>query len=88
MGFAFCDFGGLGIHILTLLASTGQELDALLDSYIVVEDIHKCYSHPYHTLIHSYLHRLICVLGFHHNGHGWALIRSGLKGRIPRESVL
>lgn len=87
-GFVFRDFGGLRIHRETLYASTGVELDTLPDHCIVVADVNDSYKRLYHTLIHSHLHRLIRVLGFHHNGRGWARVRESLETRIPRSSGL
>lgn len=87
-GFVFRDFGGLRVHAPTLRASTGVALDTLPGHCIVVADIRDAYKRLYHTLIHSHLHRLIRVLGFHHDGRGWALVRRSLAARVPRESGL
>lgn len=87
-GFVFRDFGGLRIHTPTLLASTGVVLDILPGHCIVVSDVREAYKHLYHNLIELHLHRLIRVLGFHHNGQGWELVRRSLESRIPRESDL
>lgn len=87
-GFVFRDFGGLRIHAPTLFASTGVTLDTLPDHCIVVPDVHDAQKRLYHTLIHSHLHRLIRVLGFHHNGRGWELVRESLEARVPRDCSL
>jgi len=88
IGFVFRDFGGLRVHVPTLLASTGVMLDTLPNHCIVVSDVHDAYKRLYHTLIYTHLHRLIRVLGFHHNGRGWDLVRRSLETRIPRDSKL
>ncbi|KAF8581295.1 hypothetical protein K439DRAFT_1619181 [Ramaria rubella] len=55
---------------------------------IIVPTLQSAHRRLYHTLIHSHLHRLIRVLGFHHSGVGWGLVRRSLEGRIGRGSVL
>ncbi|KAF8506286.1 IucC family-domain-containing protein [Hysterangium stoloniferum] len=87
-GFVFRDFGGVRIHVPTLLESTGVLLDTLPNHCIVVDDVHDAYKRLYHTLIHNHLHRLIRVLGFHHNGRGWELVKSALEARVPEGSGL
>jgi siderophore synthetase component len=89
-GFVFRDFGGLRIHAPTLFVSTGVTLDSvtLPQHCIVVYDVQDAQKRLYHTLIHSHLHRLIRVLGFHHDGRGWELVRKSLEARVPRESSL
>lgn len=87
-GFVFRDFGGLRIHSTTLFESTGMKLDTLPEHCIVVHDVKDAQKRLYHTLIHSHLHRLIRVLGFHHDGRGWELVRSSLEARVPRETSL
>lgn len=87
-GFAFRDFGGMMVHPPTLEAAIGVRIDTLPDHCILANDVHDAHKRLYHTLIHSHLHRLIRVLGFHHNGRGWRLVKEALEVRIPRDSKL
>jgi len=87
-GFVFRDFGGLRVHKETLEASISFPMDTLPDHCIIVTDVNDAYKRLYHTLIHSHLHRLIRVLGFHHDGRGWKIVREALEARIPKDSKL
>ncbi|KAF8520530.1 hypothetical protein JB92DRAFT_1900193 [Gautieria morchelliformis] len=88
-GFVFRDFGRLRIHAPTLFASTGVTLDTLPDHCNAVSDVHGAERRLYHTLIHNQLRRRNRrVLGFHHDGHGWAIVGRSLRDRVPRSSSL
>ena len=82
-GFVIRDFGGLRVHPLTLLASTGVALDVVSGHSIVAESLDDVYTRMYHTMIHNHLQQLVRVLGLHYNGKGWEVIRVRLREAIP-----
>ncbi|GJJ10654.1 hypothetical protein Clacol_004881 [Clathrus columnatus] len=87
-GFVYRDFGGLRIHAPTLYESTGILIDTLPNHCVLVDNVEEAYRKSYHTLIHCHVQRLIRVLGFHHDGRGWCLVRDALSARIPPETRL
>ncbi|KAI8148450.1 IucC family-domain-containing protein [Fennellomyces sp. T-0311] len=84
-GFVIRDFGGVKAHNETLKRSTGVELDVLPDSCVVANTLDEAYKLLYHTLFYSQLQRLIRVLGMHHNGRGWAMVRTYFAELVPRD---
>ncbi|KAJ3720377.1 IucC family-domain-containing protein [Lentinula raphanica] len=88
LGFVIRDFGGIRVHPLTLLATTGVELDAVSGHSIIAPDLDDVYARMYHTVIHNHLQQLIRVLGLHYNGKGWEIVRSNLVAIIPRDHAL
>ncbi|KAI9496318.1 IucC family-domain-containing protein [Zychaea mexicana] len=84
-GFVIRDFGGVKAHNPTLKKSCGVELDVLPDSCVVAHSMDEVYKLLYHTLFHSQFQRLIRVLGMHHNGRGWEMVRTHLAELIPRD---
>ncbi|KAL0579987.1 hypothetical protein V5O48_001990 [Marasmius crinis-equi] len=84
LGFVVRDFGGLGIHPETLRASTGVDFEFLPDHCVVEKTLEDAYPKLYHALIHNHLQRLIRLLGMHHNGVGWEMLRKHLTAVIPR----
>ncbi|KAI9320739.1 IucC family-domain-containing protein [Dichotomocladium elegans] len=84
-GFAIRDFGGIKVHNETLKRSCGVEIDVLPDSHVVAASMEDCYKLIYHTLFHSHFQRLIRVLGLHHNGLGWKIVRKHVDMIIPKD---
>ncbi|KAH9052946.1 IucC family-domain-containing protein [Lactarius deliciosus] len=82
-GFMIRDFGGLRVHPPTLLKSTGVALDVVPGHSIVADTLDDVYMHTYRTVFHNHLQRLVRVLGLHHNGKGWQVIRTRLREAIP-----
>ncbi|KAF8633216.1 hypothetical protein AX15_001452 [Amanita polypyramis BW_CC] len=87
-GFIIRDFGGLRVHPSTLYATTGIKLDCLRGHSIVAPDLDDVYIRMYHTVIQNHLQQLIRVLGLHHNGRGWEVVRKHLMQIIPRDHGL
>ncbi|KAF8888783.1 IucC family-domain-containing protein [Infundibulicybe gibba] len=88
LGFVIRDLAGMRVHPETLQASTGIEFDFLAGNTVPTSDLDVIYEHMYHTVFHNHLQRLIRVLGLHHNGKGWAIVRSHLRNIIPRDHRL
>lgn len=84
-GFVIRDFGGVKVHNETLKSTCGVELDVLPDSCVVANTREECYKLLYHTLFHSQLQRLIRVLGLHHNGRGWDMVRKHFTALVPKD---
>ncbi|KAI8140145.1 IucC family-domain-containing protein [Fennellomyces sp. T-0311] len=74
-GFVIRDFGGLRIHNETLRRTCGIELDILPNSPVAAKSMDNVYNSLYHTLFSNHLQRMIRVLGMHHNGRGWQMVR-------------
>ncbi|KAI9497663.1 IucC family-domain-containing protein [Zychaea mexicana] len=87
-GFVIRDFGGLSIHRETLEKSCDAELDVLPDSSIVAESMDLVYNRLYHSLFHTHLQRLIRVLGMHHNGRGWEMVRRYFTELVPKNDPM
>lgn len=88
LGFVIRDFGGLRVHIDTLKATTGVELDFLEGHSIIANDLDDVYTRIYHSAIHNHLQQLIRVLGLHYNGRGWEIVRNHLNELIPKDHPL
>ncbi|KAJ6523991.1 IucC family-domain-containing protein [Mycena capillaripes] len=86
IGFVVRDIEGLRVHVETLRASTGIELD-LVPHHVVAEP-HELYAQMYDTGIRNHLQQLIRTLGLHYSGSGWALVRRHLQEQIPRQHTL
>lgn len=84
-GFVIRDFGGVKVHGETLEKSCGAKLDVIPDSCVVAETLDEVYKLLYHTLFHSQFQRLIRVLGMHHNGRGWQMVRKHMEAMIPKD---
>ncbi|KAJ4479333.1 IucC family-domain-containing protein [Lentinula aciculospora] len=83
LGFVIRDLGGLRIHPPTLVKSIGTDF-AFLDGHcIATGTVEEAYPKFYHTFIHNHVQRLIRVLGMHHDGSGWEILRHHLKEIIP-----
>ncbi|KAJ3504978.1 hypothetical protein NLJ89_g7657 [Agrocybe chaxingu] len=87
-GFIIRDFGGLRIHPETLKATTNIDLDFLAGHSIIAETLDDVYTRMYHTIIHNHFQQLIRVLGLHHNGLGWEVVRQQLRQNIPKDHTL
>ena len=83
-GFVIRDFGGVKVHNPTLKETCGVELDVLPDSCVVAHTMDEVYKLLYHTLFHSQFQRLIRVLGMHHNGRGWEMVRKHFVAMVPK----
>ncbi|KAF8899909.1 IucC family-domain-containing protein [Gymnopilus junonius] len=83
-GFVVRDFGGLRVHLETLKATTGIDMDFLDGHSIIAPTLDDVYTRMYHTIIHNHFQQLIRVLGLHYNGLGWDIVRDQLRQQIPR----
>ncbi|KAF8207121.1 IucC family-domain-containing protein [Mycena galopus ATCC 62051] len=88
LGFVVRDLGGLRIHPPTMNASLGTNFEFLPGHCVVTDTVEETYPKFYHTLIHNHLQRLIRLLGMHHNGVGWEMLRGHLKDVIPQDHGL
>ncbi|KAF7338968.1 hypothetical protein MVEN_01973000 [Mycena venus] len=86
IGFVIRDMEGVRVHVESLRASTGVELD-FLPGHVLAEP-HDLYAQMYDTGVRNHLQQLIRTLGLHHSGSGWALVRRHLQTQIPCEHVL
>ncbi|KAF8149827.1 IucC family-domain-containing protein [Crassisporium funariophilum] len=87
-GFIIRDFGGLRVHLETLKATTGVDLDFLDGHSIIAAELEDVYTRMYHTIIHNHFQQLIRILGLHYNGLGWEIVRQQLRENIPLEHPL
>ncbi|KAG2017755.1 hypothetical protein CC2G_007238 [Coprinopsis cinerea AmutBmut pab1-1] len=87
-GFVLRDLGGLRIHPPTLRRSLGIDFDFLPKHAIATESLQEVYPKFYHTYVHNHLQRLIRLLGLHHNGIGWELLREHMNAVIPIDHEL
>lgn len=83
LGFIVRDLGGLRIHPATLCATTGINFKFLPGHCIITETLEETYPKFYHTFVHNHIQRLIRILGLHHNGHGWEMLRQHMQAVIP-----
>lgn len=88
LGFIIRDFGGLKIHIPTLKATTGVDLDFLDGHSVIAETLDDVYTRMYHTVFFNHFQQLIRVLGLHYNGLGWDVVRNVLRRNIPNDHFL
>ncbi|KAL0954600.1 hypothetical protein HGRIS_003560 [Hohenbuehelia grisea] len=88
LGFVVRDLGGLRIHPGTLRQSTGTDFQFLPSHCVITDSLEETFPKFYHTLIHNHLQRLIRLLGMHHNGRGWEMLRTHLGSVIPEEHPL
>lgn len=88
LGFVVRDLGGLRIHAPTLRESTGTDFQFLPGHCIETATLEETYPKFYHTLFHNHLQRLIRILGMHHNGLGWEMLRTHLQNVIPVDHPL
>ncbi|KAI8139331.1 IucC family-domain-containing protein [Fennellomyces sp. T-0311] len=83
-GFAIRDSGGVRIHNETLKRSCGVELDPKgYNKHYLVDSIDAVYNAFYHHVIHLHFQRLIRILGMHHNGRGWEMVRHHFSEMVP-----
>lgn len=87
-GFVVRDFGGLRVHLETLKATTGVDLDFIEGHSVIGKTLDDVYTRMYHTIIHNHFQQLIRVLDLHYNGRGWAIVREQLKEHIPQGHAL
>lgn len=88
LGFVVRDLGGLRIHPDTLRKSTGVDFQFLPGHCVVTETLEETYPKFYHTFVHNHIQRLIRVLGMHHNGRGWEMLRRHMDNVIPADHQL
>ncbi|KAG2224869.1 hypothetical protein INT45_008051, partial [Circinella minor] len=87
-GFVIRDFGGISIHRETLKKSCGVDVDVLPNSSVIAESMDLVYNRLYHSLFHTHLQRLIRVLGMHHNGRGWEMVRHYFNEIVPKDDPM
>ena len=87
-GFVIRDFGGISIHRETLKKSCGVDVDVLPNSSVIAESMDLVYNRLYHSLFHTHLQRLIRVLGMHHNGRGWEMVRHYFNELVPKDDPM
>ncbi|KAJ7221017.1 hypothetical protein B0H12DRAFT_1152136 [Mycena haematopus] len=88
LGFVVRDLGGLRVHPATMNASLGTNFEFLAGHCVVTTTVEETYPKFYHTLVHNHLQRIIRLLGMHHNGLGWEMLRGNLRNVIPRDHGL
>ncbi|KAF4613986.1 hypothetical protein D9613_007630 [Agrocybe pediades] len=84
-GFIIRDLGGLRIHPATLCKSVGVDFRFLPGHCVATQTLEEIFPKFYHTFIHNHIQRLIRLLGFHHNGRGWEMVREHMSSMIPEE---
>jgi hypothetical protein len=84
-GFVIRDLGGLRIHPPTLRESTGVDFQFLSGHVVATKDLGEIFSKFYHTFVHNHVQRLVRLLGMHHNGSGWSILRKHMSEVIPKE---
>jgi siderophore synthetase component len=84
-GFVFRDLGGLRIHPQTLRDSTGVDFQFLPQHCVATSSLEEIFPKFYHTFVHNHIQRLIRLLGLHHNGRGWEILRTHMNSVIPKE---
>jgi Ferric iron reductase FhuF-like transporter len=87
-GFVIRDLGGLRIHPPTLCKSIGINFEFLPDHCIATKTVQDIYPKFYHTYVHNHIQRLTRLLGLHHNGVGWELLRRHMNAVIPIDHEL
>ena len=84
-GFVIRDLGGLRIHPPTLRESTGVDFQFLPGHCVATKTLEEIFPKFYHTFVHNHIQRLIRLLGLHHNGVGWEILRKRMEAVIPEE---
>ncbi|KAH9481479.1 NRPS-independent siderophore synthetase rfs [Psilocybe cubensis] len=82
-GFIFRDLGGLRIHPETLRNSTGVDFQFLPGHCVATKSLEEIYPKFYHTFVHNHIQRLSRLLGLHHNGRGYEMLRKHMGSVIP-----
>ena len=59
--------------------STGRTLELLPGSSIFADSVDDVFAKVFHTTIQSHLHRMVRALDMHHDGSGWAIVRSHVE---------
>ena len=83
LGFVVRDLGGVRAHPTTICATTGVNFEFLPGHCAVAETLEETYPGFYHAFVHNHIQRLIRVLGLHHDGRGWEMLRRHMDAVIP-----
>lgn len=88
LGFVVRDLGGIRVHPATLRATTGVDFEFLPGHCVITKTLEETYPKFYHTFVHNHIQRLIRILGLHHDGRGWEILRRHMEAVIPLDHGL